>query len=195
MSGVHVADRGRVLDALRLFEKTRLDWVDTLLLAHTVDAVVYSFDQAMQPAGARRPGVTTPGRASWRFDAALDQSTATASVSAAARPGRSLPPRFAWAIATCCSPAALPPPPHPYPPLCGPPYIIRVQRGRGIASATAPPAVVHPVVIMTGVRQTALRVPALAPQFRPTGGDGGDAHRPIDDPAHEDHSHRPPEPR
>lgn len=56
LPGVQTPDSGRVLDALRRFETTRLDWVDALLLAHTSDAVVYSFDGAMQKAGARRPG-------------------------------------------------------------------------------------------------------------------------------------------
>ena len=56
LPGVQVADRGRVLDALRRFETTRLDWVDALLLAHTPAAVVYSSDDAMRRAGARRPG-------------------------------------------------------------------------------------------------------------------------------------------
>lgn len=56
LPGVQVPDVGRVLTALRRFETTRLDWVNALLLAYSPDAAVYTFDEAMQRAGARRPG-------------------------------------------------------------------------------------------------------------------------------------------
>jgi len=55
LPGVATADRGLVLDALLRFEATGLDWVDALMLAYAREAGVFSFDKAMQRAGARNP--------------------------------------------------------------------------------------------------------------------------------------------
>lgn len=52
LAGVEVADRDIVLDALRMFATTRLDWVDCLLLSHTATMPVYTFDGTMVKAGA-----------------------------------------------------------------------------------------------------------------------------------------------
>jgi predicted nucleic acid-binding protein len=51
LEGVEVTDLHVVLKALRQFEETNLDWVDSLLLAYSPDIPVYTFDQAMVAAG------------------------------------------------------------------------------------------------------------------------------------------------
>ena len=51
LAGVEVADRDVVLDALRMFAATRLDWVDCLLLSYTPTMPVYTFDGTMLKAG------------------------------------------------------------------------------------------------------------------------------------------------
>lgn len=53
-----VPDLPYVIDALQRFETTTLDWVDALLLAHSADCIVYSFDKQMLRAGAVAPDPT-----------------------------------------------------------------------------------------------------------------------------------------
>ena len=55
LPGLSVPGLPATLKALEIFESGALDWVDYLLLAHTPDATVYSFDEKMQKAGARPP--------------------------------------------------------------------------------------------------------------------------------------------
>lgn len=59
LDGVEVADLNVVLGACQLFEDTKLDWVDCLLLAHASMVPVFTFDQAMVKAGARPVPATT----------------------------------------------------------------------------------------------------------------------------------------
>lgn len=57
LPGIDVPERARLLDALRRFETTNLDWVDCVLLSYAADQPVYTFDRAMWRHGARRPDI------------------------------------------------------------------------------------------------------------------------------------------
>ena len=55
LPGLDVPDQGRILDALRRFETTSLDWADCVLLSYSSDHTVYTFDRKMLRQGARQP--------------------------------------------------------------------------------------------------------------------------------------------
>ncbi len=55
LPGLEIPERGRVLDALRRFETTTLDWADCVLLSYLPDRTVYTFDRQMIQQGAQQP--------------------------------------------------------------------------------------------------------------------------------------------
>lgn len=62
LPGVDLDDAPQVLEALRMFAATQLDWVDCLLLSYLPEHDVLSFDRAMQTLPARAPGSAPDAR-------------------------------------------------------------------------------------------------------------------------------------